>query len=94
MKQKNNTETDTLIDSSRNRFDLEEDIYNCWNVVSDIRELHRSMLDRREMSEDEISNYLLGLETIYKVKFERLQETFEELVRSGAFKNVYDSNEN
>jgi hypothetical protein len=94
MKQKNNTETDTLIDSSRNRFHLEEDIYNCWNVVADIRELHRSMLDRRAMSEDEISNYLLGLETIYEVKFERLQETFEQLVRSGAFKKVYDSNEN
>ena len=77
--------TNALIDSDRNYFHLEEDIYNCWNIVGDIRELHRSMVDRREMSEDEISNYLLGLETIYEVKFERLQETFEELVRKGAF---------
>jgi hypothetical protein len=43
------------------------------------------MLDRRKMTEDEISNYLLGLETIYQVKFERLFETFEKLVQQNAF---------
>lgn len=69
----------------RDRFDLETDIMNCWSVVEDIKELNRCMLDRREMSTDEISNYLLGLETIYQVKFERLFETFEKLVQQNAF---------
>ena len=58
---------------------------NCWSVVDDIKELSRCMLDRRKMSEDEISNYLLGIETIYQVKFERLFETFEMLIRQNAF---------
>lgn len=72
-----------MSETNRSRFDLEQDIMNCWNVVSDIKELSRGMLDRRPMSEDEISNYLLGLETIYQVKFERLFETFEMLVKDG-----------
>lgn len=69
----------------RDRFDLETDIMSCWSVVEDIKELNRSMLDRRKMTEDEISNYLLGLESIYQVKFERLFETFEKLVQQNAF---------
>jgi hypothetical protein len=69
----------------RDRFNLESDIMNCWSIVEDIKELNRCMLDRRKMTEDEISNYLLGLETIYQVKFERLFETFEKLVQQNAF---------
>lgn len=69
----------------RDRFDLETDIMNCWSIVEDIKELNRCMLDRRKMTEDEVSNYLLGLETIYQVKFERLFETFEKLVRQNSF---------
>ena len=72
-------------DYYRDRFDLETDIMNCWSIVDDLKELSRCFLDRRKMSEDEISNYLLGLETIYQVKFERLFETFEKLVQQNAF---------
>lgn len=74
-----------MSETNRTRFDLEQDIMNCWSVVEDIKELSRCMLDRRKMTEDEISNYLLGLETIYQVKFERLFETFEMLIRQNAF---------
>lgn len=74
-----------MSETNRDRFDLEQDIMNCWSVVDDIKGLSRCMLDRRKMTEDEISNYLLGLETIYQVKFERLFETFEMLIRQNAF---------
>lgn len=74
-----------MSETDRNRFDLEQDIMNCWSVVEDIKELNRCMLDRRKMTDDEVSNYLLGLETIYQVKFERLFETFEMLIRKNAF---------
>jgi hypothetical protein len=74
-----------MSETKRDRFDLESDIMNCWSIVEDIKELNRCMLDRRKMTEDEISNYLLGLETIYQVKFERLFETFEMLVRQNSF---------
>ncbi len=74
-----------MSETDRNRFDLEQDIMNCWSVVDDIKELNRCMLDRRKVTDDEVSNYLLGLETIYQVKFERLFETFEMLIRKNAF---------
>jgi len=76
-----------MSETNRDRFDLEQDIMTCWSVVDDIKELSRCMLDRRHMTKDEVSNYLLGLETIYQVKFERLFETFEILVRQNAFKD-------
>lgn len=74
-----------MSETKRDRFDLESDIMNCWSIVEDIKELNRCMLDRRKMTDDEISNYLLGLETIYQVKFERLFETFEMLVHQNSF---------
>lgn len=74
-----------MSETNRSRFDLEQDIMNCWSVVDDIKELNRCMLDRRKMTDDEVSNYLLGLETIYQVKFERLFETFEMLISKNAF---------
>jgi len=74
-----------MSETDRSRFDLEQDIMNCWSVVDDIKELNRCMLDRRKMTDDEVGNYLLGLETIYQVKFERLFETFEMLIRKNAF---------
>ena len=74
-----------MSETNRSRFDLEQDIMNCWSVVDDIKELNRCMLDRRTMTEDEVGNYLLGLETIYQVKFERLFETFEMLISKNAF---------
>jgi hypothetical protein len=77
----------------RDRFDLETDIMNCWSVVEDIKELNRCMLDRRKMTDDEISNYLLGLETIYQVKFERLFETFEKMLQQGQFVHEKGSTE-
>jgi len=76
-----------MSEAKRNRFDLEQDIMTCWSVVDDIKELSRSKMDRRDMTEDEVNNYLLGLETIYQIKFERLFETFEMLVRQNAFKD-------
>ena len=76
-----------MSETNRTRFDLEQDIMNCWSVVEDIKELSRCKMDRRKMTEDEVNNYLLGLETIYQVKFERLFETFEMLIRQNAFKD-------
>jgi hypothetical protein len=58
------------------QFDLEQQIMNCWGVVDDIQGLLK-LEDLRSMTEDEHQNYLLGLATIYQVKFELLQNLFE-----------------
>ena len=67
-----------------NRFDLEQDIMKAWNVVDDIRLLTESMLDgTTPMTEDQISNILIGMEHIYELRFNKLFSTFEKCVKSG-----------
>jgi len=61
---------------NKDRFDLEQEIMECWNVVKDIQNLYYASED---MTEDQLQNYLLGLEAIYEVKFNKLWNTFETL---------------
>ena len=59
------------------RFDLEQDIMNCWNVVEDIKTIY----DRIDYTDqDQVMNSLLGLQTLYQMKFEKMWETFEQLI--------------
>lgn len=62
------------------RFDLEQGIMKCWNVTEDVDLLYRNVLDGPEMTTDEISNALLGIKTLYEMKFNELFNTFEQLV--------------
>jgi hypothetical protein len=63
--------------------ELEEPIMRCWSVVEDIRDLSR-LMDLREISEDELGNYLLGLSSIYQAKFELLFDYFEAAIKDVA----------
>jgi hypothetical protein len=56
------------------RFDLEQNIMQCWNVADDIQ-LYLDMHDN--MDEDQRMNYLIGLKQMYQMKFERLWDNFE-----------------
>ena len=62
------------------RFDLEQQIMSCWNVVEDIK-MVQQMTDLRHLSEDELANALLGLQTLYQMKFEVLFNTFEKMIQ-------------
>lgn len=61
------------------RFDLEQNIMQCWNVCDDIQ-LYLDMYDN--MDEDQRMNYLIGLKQMYQMKFERLWNNFENCVRA------------
>lgn len=63
------------------RFDLEQRIIDCWGVVDDIRDVYTMHQDKRELTVDEMSNILTGLEHLYQVKFELLFDTFEQHLR-------------
>ena len=69
----------------KDRFDLEQAIMNCWNITEDIK-LISQMNDIRELSEDELMNALLGLETLYQMKFEILFNGFERMIKDGQIK--------
>jgi hypothetical protein len=68
------------------RFDLEQQIFECWKIIDDIKLLDKNVLEGKieggSLTQDEISNYLLGLETIYELKFEQLFATFGDLIKS------------
>lgn len=61
------------------RFDLEQDIMKCWNVTEDINLLYRNIMEK-DMSTDDIANALLGIKTLYEMKFEEMFENFETLI--------------
>lgn len=67
---------------SKERFDLEQQIMDCWGVCEDIKSIYK-MNDIRQMSEDELMNAMIGLETIYQMKFEILFDMFEKMIKNG-----------
>ena len=64
-------------------FDLEQQILRCWSVCDDIQDL-RKFRDERKLTEDELDNYLLGLVSLYQVKFENLLSLYEQMLREQA----------
>ena len=70
----------------KTRFDLEQEIMRCWNVVDDLQLLNKYVLEGTpegtELSKDRIANYLLGMEAVYELKFQELWTTFEQLTQA------------
>ena len=64
------------------RFDLEQNIMKCWNITDDIDMVYKNVMES-DMTNDDIANALLGLKTLYNMKFEELFSNFETLVREG-----------
>jgi hypothetical protein len=62
--------------------DLEDEIMKVWATVDDVKTLHWAFLDRREqMSEDEVSNALLGIEALMQLRCEKLFEVYSQILR-------------
>jgi len=59
-------------------FDLEQEIMKAWHVIDDIQLLNENVIETN-MSNDDIINTLLGLESIYHMRFLKLFDVFEEV---------------
>ena len=59
------------------RFDLEQNIMQCWNVCDDIQLLLDSW---DKLDEDAKLNFLIGLKQMYHLKFERTWDSFEHCI--------------
>ena len=68
--------------TNANRFDLEQSIMKCWNVTEDIDLAYRSIMDK-DMSTDDVANLLLGIKTIYSLRFDELFCQFEKMIAEG-----------
>jgi hypothetical protein len=77
----------------KTRFDLEQEIMECWNITSDIDDVYEYVMNGNgnELSTDErdrVANILLGMSQLYELKFNKLFNTFEECVKVGEFKPI------
>ena len=70
---------------SIDRFDLEQDIMNCWQIKEDLDTLLHAYMDGPKMSDDEVANVILGLSSLYQLKFQKCFDTFEQLLKNGGF---------
>ena len=68
----------------KDRFDFEQDIFECWHVVNDIKQLYEMASDRGASTED-IANVLLGMHTLYDDRFHQLMTSFENLLNLDSF---------
>lgn len=64
----------------KDRFDLEQEIMKAWAICDDLDILFKHVMEK-DLDKDTISNALLGLKTVYLMKFETLFDTFEQLVK-------------
>jgi hypothetical protein len=61
------------------RFEFEQDLMKAWCIVDDLRDLSVGVLEH-DMTKDQITNVLIGLETLYQLRFERIMAQFERAV--------------
>ena len=67
----------------KTRFDLEQEIMGCWHIVDDLQVL----LDKWDsITEDEKLNIIIGLSSLYQLKFDAMFRTFETCIHNKEFK--------
>ena len=75
------------------RFNLEAEIMNVWNTKDDLESITSRMMDDPDpMTEDDITNVLIGLSELHDIRCKKLFNVFESMVKSKYFKK--DTNEN
>ena len=60
--------------------ELEQNIMNCWHIVDDLDLLEESVMER-DMSTDDVANILLGMKSLYQIRFEKCFDSFEDVMR-------------
>lgn len=62
------------------RFDLEQQIMHCWNICEDLDTVIEAVLEK-DSTPDNIANILQGMRELYHLKFEKMFETFEKVIK-------------
>jgi hypothetical protein len=72
-----------------NRFDLEQEILSCWQVLEDLKTLSLGVMEYN-MSTDKIVNVLSGLNDLYQIRFEKVFATFEAMLEDGQLASGFE----
>ena len=72
------------------RFNLEEEIQNVWQTKDDLNAITERIYDDPDgpMTEDEISNVLIGLSELHETRCKKLWRVFEIMVKEKRFNEV------
>jgi hypothetical protein len=62
---------------------MEQQIMNCWSVCDDLDTLMEGVLEYN-MTQDRITNVLIGMKDLYQLKFEKLFDQFEAMLQQQA----------
>jgi hypothetical protein len=72
----------------KDRFDLEERISKLLDISENIEDLIYMVGDSpNKPTEDDLLNALIGLKSTLDVRYDRLWNTFEELIKNGQLKS-------
>jgi hypothetical protein len=75
----------------KDRCDLEQEITNFSLIIEELAMLNEQVLERATpMTQDEISNYLMALEYMSRLRFERLWDTFLQTYKLDNYKVFED----
>ena len=68
----------TTIYKQYDQFDFEQQIMECWRITDDIQTVNEYLLDAplETDREDKIANMLMGIESLYNAKFDKLFTIF------------------
>jgi wyosine [tRNA(Phe)-imidazoG37] synthetase (radical SAM superfamily) len=71
------------------RFNLEEEIQNVWQTKDDLNAITERIYEDLDgpMTDDEISNVLIGLSELHETRCKKLWKVFETMVREKCFDN-------
>ncbi len=62
------------------RFDFEEQIMECWSLCDHLNTLAEGVMEQ-DMTRDQVTNVLIGLNDLYQLKFNKLFDMFEQGIR-------------
>ena len=71
----------------KDRFDLEEEIMNIWQTKDDLVAITERHYDDPDgpMTDDELSNVLIGLSELHETRMKKLWRVFETMTREQCF---------
>ena len=81
---------------SKDRFDLEQNIMDCWNITDDIDMVTDYFVDNPKFEHmpaditDAIMNKYLGIKELYEIRFQRLWDCFEDMIENKKFVEPLD----
>jgi hypothetical protein len=69
---------------TKGRFDLEQEILECWKITDDMNDVYEYVINTSKGIDDadKVANILLGMSQLYDLKFQKLFNTFEELIKN------------